>query len=144
MLAQAYQSRCYCSVATHPQNAIGGSSLNESPVPAETPGNKITAISPTTITAGVATAITLTGTVASGDLVTWAADCAAATPDVDPTDGDSQSTSFTVAAGVYKLCYRDSGLADSVEQTGITLNVAGAFTCCILRPPLSFSVRFLL
>ena len=123
----------YLEVATFVASALNYrtlqflvSSLKESADPAETPGNKITAISPTTITAGVATAITLTGTVASGDLVTWAADCAAATPDVDPTDGDSQSTSFTVAAGVYKLCYRASGLADSVEQTGITLNVAGA------------------
>ena len=95
--------------------------------PAETAGNMITAISPPTITAGINTAISLTGTVAAGDLVTWAADCAAATPDVDPTDGTDQSTGFTVGStGVYKLCYRASGLADSVEQAGITLTVAGA------------------
>ena len=94
-----------------------------------TGANKITAISPPTITAGIDTAITLTGTVAAGDLVTWAADCAAVTPDVDPTDGTDQSTGFTVGSvGVYKLCYRASGLADSVEQTGITLTVASACT----------------
>ena len=117
------------SVIQNQPPTLQGLSSQRVPFPAETAANKITAISPPTITAGINTAITLTGTVAAGDLVTWAADCAAATPDVDPTDGTDQSTGFTVGtAGVYKLCYRASGLADSVEQAGITLTVAaGAF-----------------
>ncbi len=87
----------------------------------------IRAISPTGITAGVATSIQLTGTVAAGDLVVWATACASATPDVDPTDGAAQLTQFTVrAAGTYKLCYRKSGGSDSVEQTGVTLTVIEA------------------
>ena len=60
-------------------------------------------------------------------MVAWALDnvnCASATPTEDPTDGVNAATIFTVnAAGDYKLCYRASGLSDSVEQNGITLTV---------------------
>ena len=84
----------------------------------------ITGSSPNSITAATATDITLAGTVWSGDLVTWAVDCSAVTPDQDPTDGSNQVTAFTVTGvNTYKLCYRASGLSDSVEQSGVTLNV---------------------
>jgi len=88
----------------------------------------ITGISPTSITAGSATSITLKGTVAAGDKVIWALDCSAATPSEDPNDGVDAASPFTVAAagGPYKLCYRASGSSDSVEQAGITLTVKAA------------------
>merc|ERR1711998_347250 len=85
---------------------------------------KITGISPSTVSSATATSVQLTGTVGSGDLVIWAADCSAATPNVDPTDGTDQSTSMTVTGvGTYKLCLRENGASDSVEQTGITMTV---------------------
>merc|ERR1711871_1028157 len=87
--------------------------------------NKITGVTPSTISDNTATDVTLTGTVGTGDLVIWATDCSAATPNVDPTDGTDQSTSMTVTpAGTYKLCLRENGASDSVEQTGVSLTVS--------------------
>merc|ERR1711871_1878704 len=86
--------------------------------------NKITGISPPSISSATATSVQLTGTVGAGDLVIWATDCSAATPNVDPTDGTDQSTSYTVTGvGTYKLCLRENGASDSVEQAGITMTV---------------------
>merc|ERR1711988_1670510 len=86
--------------------------------------NKITGITPSSISSATATSVQLTGTVGTGDLVIWATDCSAATPNVDPTDGTDQSTSYTVTGvGTYKLCLRENGASDSVEQAGITMTV---------------------
>jgi len=94
---------------------------------AATGATVITAISPTSATSGTGTSITLTGTIAAGDLIIWATSCTGAVPNVDPTDGTNAATSFTVTgAGTYKLCLRVSGGSDSVEQTGITLTVSAA------------------
>merc|ERR1711988_909982 len=86
--------------------------------------NKITSVSPTTVSSASANDITLNGAVAANDLVIWATDCSAATPNVDPTDGTDQATSMTITGvGTYKLCLREAGTTDSVEQTGITMAV---------------------
>lgn len=98
----------------------------------------INSISPTTITANATADITLIGTASMGDQVIWATDCAMAKPNANLTQGTDKSTSFSAAnfsaAGDYKLCYRASGHADSVEQTGITLTVqAEALTCAACK-----------
>merc|ERR1712188_296643 len=94
-------------------------------VVAATPTNVITG-STASISAGHATDVTLTGTIASGDLVIWTTgSCGSVTPNVDPTDGTNAVTSMTVAsAGTYKLCVRKSGGSDGVEQSGFTLSVS--------------------
>merc|ERR1719316_1538593 len=96
-------------------------------VVAATPTNVITG-STASISAGHATDVTLTGTIASGDLVIWTTgSCGSVTPNVDPTDGTNAVTSMTVAsAGTYKLCVRKSGGSDSVEQSGFTMTVVAA------------------
>ena len=77
----------------------------------------ITAITPTSTTAGVATSLMFTGTVAADDLVVWTTTCPDVVPSVDPADGTSTATSFTVsAAGSHKLCYRVNGAGGSVER----------------------------
>merc|ERR1711998_607967 len=86
--------------------------------------NKITSVSPTTVSSASTNALTLGGVVGAGDLVIWATDCSSATPNVDPTDGEDQATTMTITGvGTYKLCLREAGTTDSVEQTGITMTV---------------------
>lgn len=85
--------------------------------------NIITGIKPKAITANVATKITLEGTVAAGDKVTWATNCSEADPNINPTVGTDETSSFFVGSGKHKLCYRARGASDSVEQEGITLDV---------------------
>merc|ERR1711998_456106 len=86
--------------------------------------NKITSVSPTTVSSASTNALTLGGGGGAGDLEIWATDCSSATPNVDPTDGEDQATSMTITGvGTYKLCLREAGTTDSVEQTGITMTV---------------------
>lgn len=81
--------------------------------------NHITAISPTSISAGWATPITFTFnsyTAATGDKISFLAACGAA-PSINVVTGGSP-TSVTVAAAAVglKLCMRSNGQTDSVKQ----------------------------
>ena len=116
-------SVCVCISEAAPARRLASPALSLCVFAATSP-TVVTDSSPTSITAATATDITLAGTVWSGDLVTWAVDCSAVAPDQDPTDGSSQVTAFTVTGvNTYKLCYRASGLSDSVEQSGVSLTV---------------------
>eukprot|EP00928_Gymnodinium_smaydae_P044281 TRINITY_DN29547_c0_g1_i1.p1 TRINITY_DN29547_c0_g1~~TRINITY_DN29547_c0_g1_i1.p1 ORF type:complete len:546 (+),score=74.18 TRINITY_DN29547_c0_g1_i1:89-1726(+) len=93
---------------------------------AATSASYVTAISPSSITTGHATSITLTGTFASGDLAifTTSGNCGSVTPNVDISSG---TASFTVTGvGSYVLCVRANGETDSVEQTNPALSVVAA------------------
>ena len=97
--------------------------LNSRPWTVTPPVDGNSAIDPTSITNSFPTLNALTETVAAGDLVMWAADCASATPSADLTDGDKAATAGTGnSKGTYQLCYRARDGSDSVKQTGITLN----------------------
>ena len=106
---------------------LGGKSGIRLNVQASTLADTISAISPISITAIVSMSMVFEGTVAAR-LGEVGPRCTSATPSVDPTDGCDATSDYLVSAlGTDKLCYRASGGSDSVEQSGISLNVqAGA------------------
>lgn len=82
-------------------------------VVAATSASAITRINPFTWRAGVPTEVTLTGA-ALGDLAIFATSCTNAVPSIAIT---LPVTIFTLtSSGYFKLCYRQSGGSDSVEQ----------------------------
>lgn len=93
---------------------------------AATPNNKITSISPSSMYANSALAITLFGSASAGDKATFAQDCSTATPNVAVTAGANAATSFTVSStGTnFRLCYRNDGGSDSVAQDNCFMSVS--------------------
>eukprot|EP00930_Biecheleria_cincta_P093662 TRINITY_DN8411_c0_g1_i1.p1 TRINITY_DN8411_c0_g1~~TRINITY_DN8411_c0_g1_i1.p1 ORF type:complete len:889 (-),score=90.23 TRINITY_DN8411_c0_g1_i1:30-2696(-) len=98
-------------------------------VSSATSASVISSISPTSISAGYTTSVTLTGS-SSGDLYSWsgagAPDCSSTTPSTALTASNEVVSVLHAGVGTYKLCYRASGNTDSVEQTGRDLTVVAA------------------
>jgi len=91
-----------------------------------TPNNVITSISPESVYVNTAQSIIMFGTTSSGDLAGFSQTCPGFTPNVSPTVGTNQATSFTLAStgANFRLCYRKNGGSDSIAQDGIFMSVS--------------------
>lgn len=85
-----------------------------------TPATKVESIMPKSVTAGIATQITLAGAVAGSKaiFVPQANGCKSAKPNVDLDEKGAGAFNIDGAQGKYKLCYQAPGGSDSVEQVG--------------------------
>eukprot|EP00941_MAST-03F_sp_MAST-3F-sp1_P005669 g5669.t1 len=125
-------SLCYRASGNSDSVAQQGVSIQ---VVAKTSATLITGISPNSILENSATNVALYGTISNGDKIVWAPDCSAeldwSNTDannpydaVSPTIGTDQVTAFTLTTiGDHKLCLRQAGKTDSMEQVGIQLTV---------------------
>jgi hypothetical protein len=103
-------------------------------VVAATPNNKIQTSHPIGIYANQASPVTLGPTVSSADMGAWGTDCSNPSTWVGGgglngmqqlSSGSPGVSTFTISSTHigYKLCYRNSDGTDSIEQTGIKLQV---------------------
>lgn len=105
------------------QTPLTGTILMEVIQTTTTKDDQITAVSPTLITENIASSIAFTGA-SAGDKATFvpkSSSCDSVVPNKDVGIGHN---SFKLSpTGVFKLCLTAQGAADSVEQTGIIVNV---------------------